>query len=118
MRRPTTISPPLWQSRAKSPPRRRRFADGWIYYEYRRQLRGYVQAHAERPLWNGSDLHGRTILLHAEQGLGDTIQFIRYAPLVKQRGGTVLFECPPALVPLLKNVAGVDQPEKPWAPSF
>ena len=37
--------------------------------------------------WDGSPLDGKTILLHAEQGLGDTLQFIRYAAVVKQRGG-------------------------------
>ena len=57
-----------------------------------------------QPLWDGSDLAGKTILLWAEQGLGDTIQFIRYAPLVKRRGGTVILECQPALLPLLRVV--------------
>jgi hypothetical protein len=47
-------------------------------------------------------------LLHAEQGLGDIIQFIRYAPLVKQSGGTTLLECPPSLVPLLTTCSGID----------
>ena len=62
-----------------------------------------------QPLWDGSSLAGRTILLHAEQGLGDTIQFIRYAPLVKRRGGTVILECQPALLRLLQSCAGVDR---------
>ena len=52
---------------------------------------------------------GKTILLQAEQGLGDTIQFIRYAPLVKRRGGTVILECQPALLRLLQSCAGVDR---------
>ncbi len=62
-----------------------------------------------QPLWDGSSLAGRTILLHAEQGLGDTIQFIRYAPLVKSSGGTVILECQPALLRLLQSCAGVDR---------
>src|SRR5581483_1895485 len=60
------------------------------------------------PRWDGSPLAGQTILLHAEQGLGDAIQFLRYAPLVKQRGGTVLVLCPPTLVALAATCSGVD----------
>jgi tetratricopeptide (TPR) repeat protein/glycosyltransferase involved in cell wall biosynthesis len=62
-----------------------------------------------QPQWDGSDLTGKTILLHPEQGLGDTIQFVRYAPLVKQRGGRVLFGCPPALFRLLETAPGIDR---------
>ncbi len=51
----------------------------------------------------------KTILLHAEQGLGDTIQFIRYGALVKKHGGTVLFECPVELVRLIERCPGIDQ---------
>jgi tetratricopeptide (TPR) repeat protein len=61
-----------------------------------------------RPLWDGSDLAGRTILLHDDQGLGDFIQMIRFAPLVKQRGGVVLVECPPPLTRLLRSAKGID----------
>src|SRR5690606_35881226 len=64
---------------------------------------------ASQPIWDGSPLDGKTILLHAEQGLGDTIHFIRYAPLVRKRGGHVIAQIPPALVPLLENFRGVDQ---------
>src|SRR5205085_2009569 len=59
--------------------------------------------------WDGSPLEGQRILLYAEQGLGDTLQFVRYAPLVKQRGGTVLVECPASLVPLLSSCPGIDR---------
>jgi hypothetical protein len=48
-------------------------------------------------------------LLHPEQGLGDTIQFVRYAPLVRQRGGVVLVECPPPLEKLLSRCPGIDR---------
>jgi tetratricopeptide (TPR) repeat protein len=85
------------------------FEQGWPEYEWRWTQPTFVRRHAQVPLWDGSDLGGRTILLHAEQGLGDTIQFIRYALLVKHRSGTVLVECHPALVRLLANVPGIDR---------
>jgi hypothetical protein len=72
-----------------------------------------------QPLWDGSPLAGRTILLHVEQGLGDTLQFIRYAPLVKALGGTVIFGCPEPLVGLLAGAPGIDSlvlPEDPLPP--
>ena len=60
------------------------------------------------PLWRGEqDLAGKTILLHAEQGFGDTIQFVRYAPLVAARGATVILEVQPALKRLLAATPGV-----------
>jgi tetratricopeptide (TPR) repeat protein len=84
-----------------------RYADGWTEYEWRwkhkHRLRPYPQ-----PLWDGSPLSGKTILLYAEQGLGDTIQFIRYASLVKKRGGRVTVECQPPLLRLLETCEGVD----------
>jgi len=49
--------------------------------------------HSDRPLWDGSFFAGKTLLVHAEQGFGDTFQFLRYLPLVAERGGKVLFEC-------------------------
>src|SRR5262249_31997000 len=61
------------------------------------------------PLWQGEPLEGRTILLHVEQGLGDTIQFIRYSPLVQARGGRVVVECQKPLVPLIQTCPGIHQ---------
>jgi tetratricopeptide (TPR) repeat protein len=62
------------------------------------------------PLWDGSELAGKTILLHAEQGLGDTIQFARFAKILKNRGaGKVILACQPSLVELMKRVPGVDE---------
>ena len=91
------------------------FARGWQEFEYRWTQPGFVPRRPDRPRWDGSSLEGKTIFLHAEQGLGDTIQFIRYLPMVKQRGGTVLFECQPALVRLCTDIAGVDQWVAPGA---
>jgi len=88
-----------------------RFAEGWRGYEWRwrvahlsvaRQRRDFAQ-----PLWLGEqDLAGNTILLHAEQGLGDTLQFCRYATLAAARGARVLLEVPPTLVNLMRTLAG------------
>lgn len=58
--------------------------------------------------WRGEDFAGRTILLQSEQGFGDTLQFVRYAPMVKARGGRVVLRAPKALLPLLRTVPGVD----------
>jgi len=88
---------------------RGQFDQGWPEFEWRWAQPGFVQRQFPQPLWDSSDLRGRTILLYAEHGLGDTIQFIRYAPLVKQRGGNVIVECQPALVRLLDGVKGIDQ---------
>src|SRR5262249_7730558 len=75
---------------------------GWDEYEWR--LRGPgaedLTPPGRQPLWDGSDLAGGSILLRAEQGLGDMLQFVRFAPLVQRRGGRVLFECPTTLVGL------------------
>jgi tetratricopeptide (TPR) repeat protein len=85
------------------------FLEAWPDFEYQWQIFGAVPRHIDRPRWDGSSLEGRTILLHPEQGLGDTLQFIRYAPMVKERGGTVLFECQPPLMRLLEGAGGIDQ---------
>ncbi len=85
------------------------FEGGWSAYEWRWALPGVVRREFSQPRWDGSDLQGRTILLFAEQGLGDTLHFVRYAPLVKQRGGQVIVECQPALMGLLASVPGIDR---------
>jgi tetratricopeptide (TPR) repeat protein len=84
------------------------FARGWPEYGWRWKVRGVTERTFREPDWDGSPLNGRTILLYAEQALGDTIQFIRYAPLV-QAGGRVVVECQPALARLLASCPGIDQ---------
>jgi len=84
------------------------FERGWPEYEWRWGLPGAGRRHFAQPRWDGLPLGGRTILLHAEQGQGDTLQFIRYLPLVKQGGGKVIVECQPPLLRLLANVPEID----------
>ena len=83
------------------------FQPGWSLYESRfRSTR--TPRILSRPRWSGDEpLQGRTLLLHAEQGLGDTIQFCRYARLAQQRGARVLVEAPLPLVGLLQTLEGV-----------
>lgn len=91
-----------------------RFAEGWSGYEWRWRnpnLRLSAQAlPLPQPPWRGGeDLAGRTLLLHGEQGLGDAIQFCRYARLAAARGARVVLETDRALVRLLSGLDGVAQ---------
>jgi Flp pilus assembly protein TadD len=85
------------------------YARGWPEYEWRWKVERFPGRRPTMgvPLWNGSDLTGKTILLYHEQGLGDTIMFARYIPLVAAKGGRVVVECPPPLVSLVREIAGV-----------
>jgi hypothetical protein len=82
------------------------FLPGWDDHEWRWR-RAQSQTRRFGAPWNGEDIAGRTILLHAEQGLGDTLQFVRYAPLVAARGASVVLEVPAPLARLLRGVSGV-----------
>jgi len=85
------------------------FAAGWPQYEWRWRSKNAKPHGLAAPLWDGGDFAGKTILLHAEQGLGDSIQFVRYAPLVKAKGGTVFLSCPASLTRLFQSVPGIDR---------
>jgi tetratricopeptide (TPR) repeat protein len=85
------------------------FARGWPEYEWRWRRPDLAERPFQQPRWDGASLMGRSILLYAEQGLGDTLQLIRYAPLVKQLGGKVIVECQPPLVRILAGAPGIDQ---------
>jgi Flp pilus assembly protein TadD len=84
------------------------FERGWREHEWRLKCRRHPGFVVQRPFWKGEPLEGRTILLHYEQGLGDTLQFLRFAPLVKERGGCVLVLCPPSMLRLAARCPGVD----------
>jgi hypothetical protein len=86
------------------------FEAGWKAYEWRWNTGAFARRRRAfpAPLWLGdAPIAGKTILLHAEQGFGDTIQFIRYAPLLAGRGAKVICEVQPELQPQISPLAGV-----------
>ncbi len=88
------------------------FRPGWKKFEWRWHHAdlGLQPRAFERPVWLGrGEIAGRTLLVHAEQGLGDTIQFCRYVPLLAARGARVILELQRPLVRLLQGLAGVAQ---------
>lgn len=102
----------IWLSRGE-------FELGWREFEWR--LSPHELRRCRQPRWDGSELAGRTILLDTEQGLGDTLQFVRYGALLQEMGANVLLACQPRLARLL--AAGcpvVDQvvPQGESAPAF
>ena len=85
------------------------FDRGWIEYEWRRRapVARITQRDFPQPLWRGDEgIAGKTILLHSEQGFGDTIQFCRYIPLVAERGARVILEVEEPLCELMRALAG------------
>jgi len=86
-----------------------RFHEGWKEYEWRKQVDKFADQHRafEQPQWDGTPLDGKTILLYAEQGQGDTLQFARYAELVAERGGRVVLEVQRSLQTSLQGMPGV-----------
>jgi tetratricopeptide (TPR) repeat protein len=83
------------------------FDAGWKHYEWRWENAPMIKRGFSQPQWEGEPLHGARILLHAEQGYGDTLQFCRYAPMVQAAGGTVILEVQERLVRLMKGCEGV-----------
>ena len=103
-----------------------RYAEGWREYEWRWREHPNLPPYLIDRLWDGGALPptlpgGGTLLLQAEQGYGDTIQFVRYVPLIKQRGVTrVILACQPELVRLMESAPGLDAvvPETGALPMF
>lgn len=85
--------------------------EGWSEYEWRWKLANFSSRRRTftEPLWDGCELRGGALLMHAEQGLGDAIQFVRYARLARQRCARVVVECPKPLAGLFTGIAGVDE---------
>lgn len=85
------------------------FARGWPEYEWRLACQTHEGFSSPRPRWHGRPIPEGVILLHAEQGLGDTLQFIRYAAMVKPKVGRVVVFCHRSLTRLVGRCPGVDE---------
>lgn len=85
-----------------------RLREGWAEFEWRWQRPGLTPRRFRQPRWTGGPLAGKTVLLHAEQGRGDSIQFVRYAPLLRERGARVLVQVQAELTRLFRTLAGVE----------
>lgn len=86
-----------------------RFAEGWDAFEIRWQLNQLKKRDYTQPQWRGEDLTGKTIVIHEEQGFGDTMLSSRYIPLVKKRGARVILQCNKALHRLFSEIEGLDR---------
>jgi glycosyltransferase involved in cell wall biosynthesis/Flp pilus assembly protein TadD len=82
---------------------------GAPHYESRLLGADVPQRDFTQPRWDGGPFAGKTLLIHAEQGLGDMVHFCRYVPLAKAMGGRVVLECHWSLVPLLRDLDGADE---------
>ena len=98
------------------------YARGFAEYEWRWQREAMIAIRRDfsQPLWRGEDIAGKTILLHSEQGFGDTVQFARFVPAVAARGARVILEVEPTLRRLMTTLAGAPEviAKGSWLPSF
>lgn len=88
-----------------------RLPEGWRHNEFRWLTEHFLARRPRyaKPMWDGEDIVGKTILLRAEQGMGDTIQFARYALMVKKLGANVHLAVPPELLNLAHGMRGIDR---------
>lgn len=81
------------------------YTEGWANYEARRAITGFAIRPQKAPDWDGGPLNGKRLLVHAEQGLGDTIQFCRYLSLLPSSDkADIIFEAPARMIPLLQSL--------------
>lgn len=88
-----------------------RLEEGFAEYEWRIRIPEFAPIFAwfqQKPCWQGESFSGKTLLIHDEQGFGDAFQFIRYAAMVKKRGGTVVVSAKKSALDILAAAPGVD----------
>jgi len=83
------------------------FEVGWDEYRHRWNCREAIPHAYSQPKWTGQDLQGKTILLYAEQGLGDTLHFVRYAKILQDRGAKTIVHAQPQLTAILQGCPGI-----------
>jgi len=85
------------------------FARGWEKYEWRKRHDRFAKTFPDLsgPAWEGERLDGKRLLVYAEQGFGDTVQFVRYAPLLAEKGAQIVLACDPRLIALLDGAPGL-----------
>lgn len=83
----------------------KRFKQGWEEYEWRHKSANNIC----QPYWDGSSFEDKRLLVHCEQGMGDSFQFVRYLPMVKERGGTVIFGDRKPILAVLRQFPGIDE---------
>jgi len=85
------------------------YGRGFPEYEWRFQTGDFPPCPFTQPLWDGKPLNGKILLLHAEQGMGDTIQCIRYAAIARQRGARLVLTCHQPLMRLFSTLPGIEK---------
>ena len=88
-----------------------RLSEGWKEYQRRYDDLDTINYpyYSKKTLWDGSSFAGKTLFVRYQQGLGDNIQFVRYLSMVKERGGTVIYETKKPLTDLLRRLGGIDE---------
>jgi Flp pilus assembly protein TadD len=84
------------------------FEAGWREYRYRWNCREAIQHRYRQPKWTGQDVQGKTVLLYSEQGLGDTIHFVRFSKIMQDQGARTILHMQPSLLALLQGCPGID----------
>lgn len=92
------------------------FEKGWREFLWFREIPEVSPPHLKESTWHGQMQPERSVVLRAEQGFGDMIQFLRYAPLVKARVGRTILECPLELQALAATAPGIDEIASPGQP--
>jgi tetratricopeptide (TPR) repeat protein len=85
------------------------FVNGFSEYEWRLKKKSTYKSQSQKPMWQGNQIQSKTMLVYAEQGFGDCIQFIRFLPLIKNKVKKIIVECQSELVRLFSNLDTVDQ---------